>query len=118
MPGVASFNVGFLGSEAGVGSHISRPALLSVEAQRPGAWVLAVLLQPLKMLFGISNVDKNGLARDLTIRGDDHDVGIGRKHVDEGSIIGVANLHGLKVCRKFWAAQLELLYDVWDLLEP
>ena len=27
MPGVASFNVGFLGSMAGVGSHISRPAL-------------------------------------------------------------------------------------------
>ena len=32
----------------------------------------------------------------LTIRGDDHDVGIGRKHVDEGSIIGVANLRTKK----------------------
>ena len=48
----------------------------------------------------------------------DHDVGVGGEHVDERGERRVAHLHRLERGRDLAAAQLELLDDVADLLEP
>ena len=55
---------------------------------------------------------------DLGIRHDDHDVGVAREHVDERGKVGRADLHRLELRLRLAAAELELFYDVGDLLEP
>jgi len=49
---------------------------------------------------------------------DDHDVSVGREAVDVSGKHRVADLHAGEVGRHFAAAQLELFYDITDLLEP
>ena len=52
------------------------------------------------------------------VRHNDHYVGVCRKAVNVGGEHGVAHFHTREVRRHFAATQLELLYDVADLLEP
>lgn len=49
---------------------------------------------------------------------DHHYIGVGCEHVDECREIFVADLHSLEGGCQFTTAQLELLDDVADLLEP
>ena len=52
------------------------------------------------------------------IRHDHHDVSVGREAVDVRGEHRVAHFHAREVRRHFAAAQLELFYDVADLLKP
>ena len=51
-------------------------------------------------------------------RHDDHDVGVAGEHVDEGGELRVAHLHTAELRLRLGAADLELLDDVGDALEP
>jgi len=52
------------------------------------------------------------------VRHDHHDVSVGREAVDVRGEHRVAHFHAREVRRHFAAAQLELFYDVADLLKP
>ena len=53
------------------------------------------------MLPSISDVDHDGLARDLAVRDDHHNIGVGSEHVNKCREVGVPDLHGLKVRGQF-----------------
>ena len=53
---------------------------------------LCVSLQSFKMLPSISDVDHDGLARDLAVRDNHHDIGVGSEHVNKCREVGVPDL--------------------------
>lgn len=75
-------------------------------------------LQLLKVLAGVADVDERSRRGYGRVRHNHHDIGVGGEDIDESSEVGVSHLHALEGGGQFTAAQLELLDDVADLLEP
>ena len=74
--------------------------------------------EPLEVLPRIADVELRRHWVDIGAADDDHDVRVGREDIDEGREARVPDLHALKLRLGLPAAQLELLDDVADLLEP
>ena len=105
------------------------------------AFLIKEQMSLLSMPPFLPDIDHDCFTRYLTVRDNDHDVCVGREHIDkcrevwvpdlssrnmhlcsrpkkETLIWALEDLHGLEVCRQFWATQLELLDNVWYLLKP
>ena len=79
---------------------------------------LETLHEALKVLFAGLDVHGDGLLLDVGVRANHHDVGRRGKLIDEADELLVAHDHRLELVVGLDAAELELLDDVGDFLEP
>ena len=49
--------------------------------------------------------------------GDKHHIRITRKHINQSSVVGIADFHSLELTLGLGTAQFELFYNVGDTLE-